>query len=339
MRHRDAIPAGVAVVAPEPATVEACLDKFGIYEIVAELGISHVPFLRVSGYVELERAIDRLGYPCVVKPNDSRTGMFGMKAAILQTTADFKKRLPAWPEGNEFLILQRFATGYRHNCHFLAHEGRMLAYFEQRVLRTDRRDGTGYGVHGISHAPSPRLVEYSERLLRRLDYSGIGCAQFLVDDASGAVNFLEINPRLDATCAVPFYCGYDFPLLGVLYAEYRRGALPQPPTNTAAYPTDKHGVSLYRDIHGWRGALGRAELDRKGSRAWLKQMLRTFVRADFHLTWSWVDPMPACCRYLELLTSALARRAGASVSVPRSDYRVGGFQAPPSISPQYWRSG
>jgi len=310
MRHGNVIPSAVGLVMADPVTIRACFDKFRLYELVAQLGIPHVEFHKVSHYAELESSIGRLGYPCVVKPNNSRTAFFEMKAVILGTAADLKKKLPAWPEGNEFLILQKFASGYRHNCHFIADRGRLLAYFEQRVLRTDMLDGTGVGVHGISCAPTAKLREYCLLLLQKLNYSGAGCAQFLVDDQSGTVNFLEINPRLDATCAVPFYCGYDFPRMAVLYAEYRRGAWSQPPANTSAYPAGKHGVSLWRDILGWRRAVKTKKLDRKDSRTWLWNMMLTFLRGDFHLTWSWKDPLPTCYRYAQMATSAFARLAG-----------------------------
>lgn len=300
MRNAHAIPSSVAVVMPDSPAITACFDKARMYEVAGELGIPHAALQRVSNYPQLQSAIRQLGYPCVIKPNTSLTPFFGVKAMILQTAADLQKMLPTWPAENQFLILQKFARGHRHNCHFVADRGRLLAYFEQRVLRTDTQDGTGYGVHGMSYAPTPKLREYCSMLAQQLNYSGVGCAQFLVEDAGGTVSFLEVNPRLDATCAVPFHCGYDFPRMAVAYAEYRRGALSQPPTNTSPYPAGRQGVSLWRDILGWRSASKRKELDAKSSRAWLKNMLLTFFRGDFHLTWSWKDPLPTCYRYVHL---------------------------------------
>lgn len=305
LRHRDVIPPSVSLVMADPTTVEACFDKFHLYEVISRLAIPHARFRKVSGYAELESTVGQWGCPCVVKPNNSRRAFFGMKAVIVKTPADLKRMLPVWPEGDEYLIVQKFAPGYRHNCHFVADRGRLLAYFEQRVLRTDERDGTGAGVHGISYAPTARLREYCALLARELNYSGAGCMQFLVDDRSGTVSFLEINPRLDATCAVPFHCGYDFPRMAALYAEYRRGALSQPPANFAPYPVGRHGVSLWRDILGWRRSVKANKLRPAELRAWLKDMALTFFRGDFHLTWSWKDPLPTCYRYSTLIASAL----------------------------------
>lgn len=315
MRHRDAIPSSIGLVMADPAVISACFDKFRIYEIVSQLGIPQAKFYKVSEYSKLAPTVERIGYPCIVKPNNSQTALFGKKALILRTASDLKKMLPIWPEGNEFLILQTFAPGRRHNCHFVADRGRLLVYFEQRVLRTNEPDDTGCGVDGISYAPTAKLRKYCALLAEKLNYSGVGCAQFLVDDQNGVVSFLEINPRLDATCALPFYCGYDFPRMAVLHAEYRRGVLSEPPENSFPYPVDKHGFSLWRDVVGWIHAVETQNLNPRESLEWLKEMALTFFHGDFHLTWSWTDPLPASYRFSKVVLSAfnyLARKIGLS---------------------------
>jgi hypothetical protein len=55
---------------------------------------------------------------------------------------------------------------------------------------------------------------------------------------------------------------------------------------------------LGEDIKGqrvsWREAPGR-----------LLQIARSFWLADFHLTWSWRDPLPTCCVFAGMLRTAL----------------------------------
>jgi len=294
MRHRDAIPPPTGFIMADPSVISVCLDKAGGYEFAARLGIPQAPCRRVHDHAALMAAVAEIGYPCVVKPNDSSRAFFGKKALIIHTAESFAQMFPAWPEENEFLLLQRWMPGYRHNCHFVADRGKLLAYFEQRVLRTDRFDGTGYGVDGVSVAPNPALKTYCESLAMALNYSGAGSAQFLVDDRAGSVSFLEINPRLDATCALPHYCGYDFPRMAVLYAEYRRGTLSAPIVNFSAYPAGRRAVWLRGDILGWVHEMSTGALNPKQTVVWLKEMTTTFFRGDYHLTWSWDDPLPTC---------------------------------------------
>ncbi len=300
IRHLDRLPRGPALVMADPAVVETCLDKFRLYEIAASLAIPLAMPRKVTSHAEMLSVAGSLGYPCVVKKNDSSSGLFGRKALIAESSADLQKGVPAWPEGTDFLVVQRFTRGFRHNCHFIADGGRLLGYFEQRVHRTDRPDGTGHGVDTVSHAPTPMLREYSAALIRKLNYSGIGCVQFLVNDEDGSANFLELNPRLDATCALPYYCGYDFPKMALLHAMYRRGALSAPHEINSPYPVGKRGVSLLGDLNGWlrdaqNGGLGwRQSLVRLGRAAGLP------FRGNVDYVWSWSDPMPGIVRFVEL---------------------------------------
>jgi len=293
MRHKDAIPSSVGLVMADLEVLRTCFDKLRVLEIASQIGIPRAEYAKVSEYSELAPTADRIGYPCVAKLNDSRRTLFGNKALIVTTAAELEQKIPSWPAGSEFLILQKFAPGFRHNCHFLADRGRHLAYFEQRVLRTSERNGTGVGVDSISCAPTVRLRNYCALLTEKLTYSGVGCAQFLVDDQTGAVSFLEINPRLDATCALPFYCGYDFPLMAVRYAEHRRGVLSEAPGNSNSYPVGKRGFSMWRDVTGWARAISTQHLSLRESLGWLRDMALTYFLGDFHFIWSWTDPFPA----------------------------------------------
>src|SRR6185436_8912288 len=103
----------------------------------------------------------------------------------------------------------------RPNCHFRAVDGKLQEYFEHIVVRTDRIDETGFEIDGVSVRPTPILRDHCAALISELNYTGVGCVQFLVDRGSGTAYFLEINPRLDATCALPYAIGVDFPLYAV----------------------------------------------------------------------------------------------------------------------------
>ncbi len=307
MHHRHRLPPSIGIIMPDSAVIVACLDKFHSYEVVARLDVPQPPFRKIYDYAELFSAVKAIGYPCVLKPNNSLTEFFDKKALIVRDATELARAMPVWPEGNEFVVVQGYAAGYRHNCHFVADRGKLLAYFEQRVLRTDRVDGTGYGVDGLSVAPNPVIKSYCESLTMALDYSGAGCAQFIVDDQIGAINFLEINPRLDATCAIPYYCGYDFPRMAVEYAAYRRDMTTSPPLNVSDYALGRRGTWLWGDVHGWLDAMEKGNLNFTQSIDWLKKMTLTFLHSDFDLTWSWRDPLPNCYWFASLTTTFLNR--------------------------------
>ena len=314
MRHRAHLPQRPELVMANPSAVEASLDKFRLYEIADTLGIPLAMPRRATNRDEMLAIADDIGYPCVVKHNDSSRGLFGRKALIAASADELRQGVPHWPEQTAFLVVQRYMRGVRHNCHFLAEDGRLLAYFEQRVHRTDRPDGTGHGVDTVSHAPTTALRGHAAALVRRLEYSGVGCVQFLVDDERDTMNLLELNPRLDATCALPYGCGYDFPRLALLQAACRRGQLTSSPLPEPAYPVGKRGMSVVGDLEGWLRASQEGSLGWRQSLRWLGRTWRLPFRRGVDYVWSWSDPLPGIFRFAEfgrnLLRHSVRRAVG-----------------------------
>jgi predicted ATP-grasp superfamily ATP-dependent carboligase len=306
VRNFPELPPATMLVMPDPATVLTCLNKVTFYELATRLGLLVPEFRLAMSLQELMAKAEGIGFPCVVKPLGSLTNFRDQKAVVLHKPDELPRKLPSWPLGHASLIVQQFSSGLRHNCHFLADQGEILAYFEQRVLRTDRPDYTGYGVDGEAVPPTTLLKNYTAKLIRELGYSGLGCVQFLVDEVRGTTSLLELNPRIDATCAVPYYCGYDFPAMAVELAAHRRHIANSRPANDSIYPL-RRGVwssgdltRLGQDIMGrqvsWDEALGR-----------LLRIARSFWLADFHLTWSWRDPLPTCYVFAGMLRTAFRR--------------------------------
>lgn len=314
MRHRTRLPQRPVLVMADPSVVETCLDKFRLYELAAELGIPLAMPRKVTSHEEMLAAVEAVGYPCVVKHNDSSHGLFGRKALIAASADELRRGVPHWPEQTAFLVVQRFTRGVRHNCHFLADGGRVLGYFEQRVYRTDRPDGTGHGIDTVSRAPAPALREHVAALIRRLGYSGVGCVQFLVDEERGAENLLELNPRLDATCALPYHCGYDFPRMALQYAAFRHGLLSGPPRPVSDYPVGVRGMSVVGDLEGWLRASQEGSLGWRQSLRWLGRTWRLPFRRGVDYVWSWSDPLPGIFRFAEfgrdLLKHSVRRAVG-----------------------------
>jgi len=300
------LPPATMVVMPDSATVLTCLNKVTFYELATRLGLPVAELHLAKSLPELMARAEGIGFPCVVKPIGSLTDFRDQKAVVLRQRDELLRKLPSWPLGHASLIVQKFSSGLRHNCHFLADQGELLAYFEQRVLRTDRPDYTGFGVDCDSVPPTAALKNHTAKLVRELGYSGLGCVQFLVDEARGTTSLLELNPRLDATCAVPYYCGYDFPAMAVELAAYHLQIASNRPANDSIYPL-RRGVwssgdltRLGEDIRGQRVSRGEV-LGR------LRQIARSFWLADFHLTWSWRDPLPTWHVFAGMLRTAFRR--------------------------------
>jgi predicted ATP-grasp superfamily ATP-dependent carboligase len=280
-------------VMPEATTVRRCLDKRVLFDIAPAIGMPIAPWRQWAGAQAWREAARGFGFPVVVKRKDSASHLRDKKALILASEAELDSVLAEIAAGGdaESFVLQKFASGVRHNCHFAADGGRIIAFLQQEVLRTDEADGTGIGLEGVSVAPSTELRAYCERLLYRLGYSGIGCIQFLVDPASGAASFLELNPRLDSTAALACRLGYDFPHLAVEIA-----ARTHPAPFSTPYATGRHYHWVYGDLNAWR----------QGKVA-LPVLARSALRG-YDLSLDWRDPLPGLHLFWRKLAEAARKR-------------------------------
>ncbi len=292
-------------VNPDPRTVATCFDKREMYALAERLGVPSLPWECYTGAERWRQSARDMGFPVVVKRKDSSAQVFRRKALICrgaEALEEFLAEVGADPDPKS-LVLQKFGAGLRHNCHVGAANGRLVAFFQQKVLRTDEPDDTGIGVRGVSVPPSPALRRYCELITRSLDYTGIGCIQFLVDERSGAIAFLEFNARMDSTAALPYWLGYDFPLLAVRLAAYASGRAPCPAPLGAGYRKGRAYHWLYGDIQAWVQAARRGDCKPAALAAWMARSAWE-ASTSLHLTWELRDPLPT----LHLYWRSFARR-------------------------------
>lgn len=294
-------------VAPAWKTVEQCLDKSAMYALTGQLGIPTLAWSEFAETADWRQLAREMGYPVVVKRRDSSALIRGRKALIFNTPETLDTFLATLPgESNcSSLLLQKFASGHRHNCHFAAASGKLVAYFEQKVLRTDELDCTGIGIEGISVKPSALLRTYCAQLTESLAYNGIGCIQFLVDEVSGNVAFLELNPRMDSTAALPYRLHYDFPRLAIDLARDREMCAASP--LAAPYRTGVRYHWLYGDLLSWHEAWRRQQRTPLQLLAWAFRSALT-AASSYHLTWDLLDPLPTVHIYWNKLFHSVARK-------------------------------
>jgi predicted ATP-grasp superfamily ATP-dependent carboligase len=294
----------------DPATIARCFDKRALYELAPELGIPTLPWQQFSSAREWRREARDMGYPVVVKRKDSAAPVHERKALILRSVDELEAFLAglAPDEDASSLVLQKYAPGARHNCHVAAAGGALIAYFEQKVLRTDELDDTGIGTAGVSVPPSRLLREHCARLMRRLGYTGVGCVQFLVDEATGSAAFLEFNPRMDSTAALPYRLGYDFPRLALELAIHRKQpGSPPPPPLTRPYRSGATYYWLYGDLNAWLACARARRWSAPRLAAWASSSAWLALRSG-HLTFDWRDPLPTLHMFWRKFAVAPLRR-------------------------------
>jgi predicted ATP-grasp superfamily ATP-dependent carboligase len=296
-------------IMPDPQTVLRCFDKRAMYHLASSLGIPVCAWRPFSSAAAMLRDAAELGFPVVVKRKDSSAMLLGNNAIILYSALQLEQfitELQSDPD-QASLMLQKHGAGQRHNCHFAADGGRIVAYFQQKVLRTDKPDGTGIGIEGISVAPAPPLRSHCERLLHDLRYTGIGCIQFLVDERTGATHFLELNARMDSTAVLPYRLGIDFPLIALKIAAREPVSAPE------HYDIGKRYYYLYGALNVWL-----AQRHREPIRRIVAWPLTAPWRAlrSYDLILEWRDPLPALHQIARRIIQSASKRSQRPMSPP-----------------------
>lgn len=290
----------VLVVAASDSALAVCRSKSALLALADSVHVPTQAWAAVRDRSALLPALERVGLPAVVKP-DLEDERCGFKAVILERHADAARIADRVPFPACGLVLQHLARGARQNIYFVARKGVLLGVAQVRILRTDCPDGTGLAVEGLSVRPQPALVEWTTALARSLDYTGAGCAQFMVDDSTTTVSFLEINARLGANCAAACACGLDLPRL---FVEVLLG------TAAAQEPAEvgRRYAWLEGDFHGLASSLQSRRIGWREASVWLRLAIVAQLRAQDQVVFSWRDPQPTL-ETLKLWMQIALRRA------------------------------
>ena len=293
-RLKDELAKRIRVVIANDKAVEVCLDKSKMLQLCNELDVACEPFRVVSREADLLRACQEIGFPSVIKPLDDETIWFGKKVAIVRSLDDLNKIRAIVPQLDRRLIAQKFASGPRHNMYFAAREGRLLGYAEVEIGRTDRSDGTGLAVTGRTIEPTQALLQDTEKLVAALEYSGVGCAQYLLDRSRNSQSFLELNPRLGANFAAVHYAGLPLAVMATSIAD---GKTPSLAGGPGSYRRQMNFAWSFGEVAGCRFELRQGSIKPFPA---LRQLLRCAwdaLRCNTHITWSWSDPMPTLLEF------------------------------------------
>ncbi|MCX2980955.1 hypothetical protein EYC98_08775 [Halieaceae bacterium IMCC14734] len=286
VKMRDQLPRPLAAVSRE--TVDTCCDKGKMALLAAELDVPQAPFATVDSMEALVLAGEQVGYPCVARPNDGRN--YDVKAYFINNRQHLHRLFPEWPSWHESLLVQAHAKGPRYNRYFVADEGVILDSLDVKIERTDRADGSGYAVEGVSVEPVNALDAPCQRLIEKLEYSGVGCIQYLIDERRGRISFLEINPRIGGNYAFPNACGLDLvtPMMALALGIPLASSEP-----ASAHTFNKRFIWLYGDLIGLMSSVYKREMGLRSALGWLFKSGRGLLRADTHLTFERSDLGPS----------------------------------------------
>lgn len=180
-------------VYPPPAALETAQDRLSEKSLFCKLGIPTTDFAPVSSAADLDRAVQKLGLPTVLKT--CRLGYDGKGQWVLrcdQDVARAKSEIPAVP-----LILEKFVR-FSRELSVLAVRGRSGETAFYPLVENHHRGG----ILRLSIAPAPNLAASlqrqaetaASRVLEALDYVGVLAIELF--ECAGKLLANEMAPRV-----------------------------------------------------------------------------------------------------------------------------------------------
>jgi predicted ATP-grasp superfamily ATP-dependent carboligase len=202
---------GLALASEEALTI--AVDKARTLAVASALGLRVPRGVLVSDAVEVERALEEVGLPAVVKPTQSwvqENGSGRRLVPVLTTTHTATLvAIDAVLEEGAQVVIQEWLPGDREAVSFIYARGRMWGRFAQRTTRTVPLLG-GASVRRESITLPADATRDAERLVMELDLEGYSEVEFR-RDAEGRAALMEVNPRLSASVEVAVRAGMPFP--------------------------------------------------------------------------------------------------------------------------------
>jgi predicted ATP-grasp superfamily ATP-dependent carboligase len=217
-KHRSALLGRhTATTAPPFDAFNLVANKWSLLRRAAACGIAVPRTEYVEDRQALPSLLDRIEYPAVIKPVQSRirTGA-GWLAATVKYARD-EAELKALYRDVEYLaahpsLIQERIVGPGVGVFVLCERGRLLAAFAHRRLREKPPSG-GVSVLSESIALDPELIDQAMRVLGPLAWHGVAMMEFKRDRRTGRAYLMEINGRFWGSLHLAIQAGVDFPYL------------------------------------------------------------------------------------------------------------------------------
>jgi len=266
-------------------------SRTAFMEVAREEGVRVPDTAGLSGVNELREWVRQAGLPAVIKANGTSGGI-GVR--IVQTQEDAEReflRLQAPPELLRALkrtlvdqdakllgpsirrtpfrmSVQKFVRGSEATSAVACWKGKVVASTHFEVVK--KLDETGHATV-IRRIENPEMTEAAEKLVRRLNLSGLCGLDFMLEAGTRNAYLIEINPRCTQVGHLALGPGRDI-------AAALRAAVSEEKVEETLSVTEKDTIALF-------------------PQEWLRDSASPYLRTAYHdVPWDEPELIRACIR-------------------------------------------
>lgn len=218
-RNRHLLPPGVDVMLPAAEHCALFNNKGQAYDLIESLGIAipkRIPYKNVS---KISEAVEKSQVnKTVIKllTGNSAKGVFYANGPeethqrvedLVQSYRLEQERLPQ---------IEEYVSGEGWGVSVLYWHGRFIASFTHRRLREKIATGGTSTLREVAHHPG--IEDAAKQIFDHIGWHGLAMCEFKVCPKTGRFWFIEVNPRLWGSVALPISAGVEFPYLAWLCA-------------------------------------------------------------------------------------------------------------------------
>ncbi|WP_420339521.1 pyruvate carboxylase [Roseibium sp.] len=196
--------AGITFIGPKSETMRRLGNKVAARNLAIEAGVPVMPATDPlpDDLNEIKKQALEIGYPVMLKASWGGGGR-GMRVipdeATLEKEVLAAKREAKAAFGKDEVYLEKLVQRARHVEVQILGDGETVVHLFERDCSIQRRH-----QKVVERAPAPylddakrtELCEYGLKIGRAVNYRGAGTVEFLMDADTGAIYFIEVNPRV-----------------------------------------------------------------------------------------------------------------------------------------------
>lgn len=284
-RHREIMSEYFVFNMIDHSLMESIADKYQQRLLALEAGIETPNTWRVNESSDLLKIRDQVSYPVVIKGLDVNAWRNAVsrdtKVYLANDAEALTSILQRTLEKKVSTLVQEVIPGPDTNhfkyCSYTAADGKILCEFTLRKIRQNPvRFGIGAVVESIH---SSELTELGRKLFSGIGYTGVGSAEFKLDQNEGTMKLIEINPRYWQQISLATACGINFPYINYLDLLNRS----QDPVMVF-----KPGIKWINVLKDFDSFLTYRREGMLSFREWRKSLRGEKIYSDF----TWDDPLP-----------------------------------------------
>lgn len=219
-RHRDSLPPGSAELLPSAEHCALFNDKSRGYDFAQSCGVPVPLRVKYSSTAELLDKLIQLRLPRTViklRKGNSAKGVF-YAASPLETVTLVERLVDQFRlQPDRLPQVEEYVAGEGWGCSVLYWHGTRIASFTHRRVR--EKISTG-GTSTLRESVLNSLVEpAANRIFDQIGWHGLAMSEWKVCPETGKFWFVEVNPRMWGSIALPISAGVEFPYLAWLCAS------------------------------------------------------------------------------------------------------------------------